>query len=44
MVYAGGRGKRVAEKKNGTCHVILRRPWAQLRMVARTERGHEGAP
>ena len=25
-------GKRVAEKKNGTCHVILRRLWAQLRM------------
>lgn len=37
-------GERVAEKKNGTCHVILRRRWAQLRMVARTERGQEEAP
>lgn len=44
MVYAGGRGEACGGEKNGTCHVILRRPWAQLRMVARTERGHEGSP
>lgn len=25
---------RRGKKKNATCHVILRRPWAQLRMVA----------
>lgn len=35
MVYAGGLGDSVwRRKKNGTRHVIRRRQWAQLRMVA----------